>query len=177
MSELQTERLVLRPWAESDRGLLARLGADPDVVRYIGDGQPWSPERAEDVSRQIGRHWDAHGFGWRVAVEGTAAIGFIALNYLGEGTAGLSPEEFEIGWWLDPRAWGRGLAREGARAVRDEAFGRVGAPSIVARLQPENVASAGVAANLGMSPQFDTTGRFGEPLRVYRLTGPAPASR
>lgn len=177
MSELETERLVLRPWAESDTDFLARLGANPEVVRYIGDGQPWSRERAEDVSRLIGEHWDAHGFGWRVAVEGSEAVGLIALNYLGEGTAGLSPEEFEIGWWLDPPCWGRGLAAEGARAVRDEAFGRVGAPSIVARLKQENLASAGVATNLGMSPQFDTTGRFGEALRVYRLMGPAPASR
>lgn len=97
MSELHTERLVLRPWAESDAEFLAKLGADPEVVRYIGDGQPWSPERAREVAQLIGEHWDTHGFGWRVAVEGTAAVGFIALNYLGEGTAGLSPDEFEIG--------------------------------------------------------------------------------
>jgi RimJ/RimL family protein N-acetyltransferase len=146
------------------------------VVRYIGNGEPWSPERATEVSERLAEHWEAHGFGWRVAFEGPSAVGLIALNYLGEGTAGLSPEEFEIGWWLDPGAWGRGLATEGARAVRDEAFGRVGAASIVARLRVENLASAGVATKLGMSPEFDTTGRFGEPLRVYRGRYAPPSS-
>ncbi len=167
---LETDRLLLAEWSDSDLALLARLSADPRVVRYVGDGQLWSPERAADVSGAMVKHWRANGFGWRVATEKESgeAVGFIALNYLGEGAAGLDANEFEIGWWLDPRAWGHGFASEGARAVAREAFERLGAPSIVARLQPDNLASARVATQIGMEHELDTTGRFGEPVAVYR---------
>jgi RimJ/RimL family protein N-acetyltransferase len=77
--------------------------------------------------------------------------------------------EYEIGWWLTPSAWGRGLAREGAGAVRDEAFERVGAPSILARIQPANAASLAVAAAIGLRYESQSVGRGGEPIAVLRL--------
>lgn len=168
---LKTARLLLPQWSDSDAALLERLSADPRVARYIGDGQLWSPEKAGDVSQGIVEHWRANGFGWRVAVEkeSVESVGFAALNYLGEGTAGLAQDEFEIGWWFAPSVWGRGFASESARAVCQEAFQRVGAPSVVARLQPDNLASARVATRIGMSHEFDTNGRFGERVAVYRL--------
>jgi RimJ/RimL family protein N-acetyltransferase len=77
--------------------------------------------------------------------------------------------EYEIGWWLAPSAWGRGLAREGAAAVRDEAFERVGAPSILARVSPANAGSLAVAAAIGLRHDTESTGRTGEPIAVLRL--------
>jgi RimJ/RimL family protein N-acetyltransferase len=169
--ELETARLLLVAWSESAETLLARLSSEPRVVRYIRDGRCWSHQRSAEVSRAILGHWQEHGFGWRVAIEKQSLepVGFIALNYLGDGTARLEPNEFEIGWWLDPGAWGRGLASEGARAVCEEAFASLRAPSVVARLQPANRASARVAERLGMSLEFETTGAAGEPVAVYRL--------
>jgi [ribosomal protein S5]-alanine N-acetyltransferase len=169
--KLETARLLLPEWSDFDAALLARLSADPRVVRFIGDGQRWSAEKAAEVSRAMVEHWRANGFGWRVAIERESdeLVGFVALNRVGEGTAGLEPDEFEIGWWLLPSVWGRGFASEGARAICQEAFTRVGAPRVVARLQPDNVASARVATHIGMSHEFDTTGRFGELVAVYRL--------
>jgi RimJ/RimL family protein N-acetyltransferase len=116
-------------------------------------------------------HWRDHDFGWRVVIDraAEAEVGFVTLNYLGDGTAGLDPDEFEIGWWLVPGAWKRGLASEAASRVRDEAFERVRAASLVARLQPANRASAAVAERLGMSYELETTGRFAEVVAVYRL--------
>jgi len=168
---LATARLLLPEWSDSDAALLTRLSADPRMVRYIGNGQRWSGEKAADVSRGMVEHWRANGFGWRVVVEKRSgeALGFAALNYLGEGTVGLDADELEIGWWLLPSAWGRGFASESARSICEEAFRRVGAPSVVARLQPENVESSRVATRIGMSHDFDTTGRFGERVAVYRL--------
>jgi RimJ/RimL family protein N-acetyltransferase len=97
-------------------------------------------------------------------------IGFAALNFAGEGTVDLDASEFEIGWWLDPAVWGRGFAREGARAIRDEAFTELAAPSVVARIQAGNVASVRVAEAVGLMFDFETRGSMGEPLAVYRLS-------
>lgn len=169
---LETDRLLLCPWSETHTALLARLSSKPDVVRYIGSGIPWAPSTAAEVAaRQLG-HWREHGFGWRAAIEKATGerVGFMTLNVAGEGTLGLDPSEHEIGWWLDPAAWGRGFAREGGRAMRDEAFGSLRATSVVARIQPENEASIGVARAVGLGFDFRTTGRSAEPVDVYRLT-------
>ncbi len=65
---------------------------------------------------------------------------------------------------------GQGLATEDAAALRDEGFGRVGLPRIIARLQVPNVASARVAETIGMRLEREACGRHREPLRIYELT-------
>ena len=84
-------------------------------------------------------------------------VGVLALQPIGGATLGdlegIDPEAIEIGWWVDPELWGRGYATEGALAVRDEAFGRVGLERLLARLLPENRASAAVAGKIGL--RFD----------------------
>ena len=100
-SPLHTARMTLDPWAESDFKLLGDLARTPAVMRYIGDGTPWSDARIADVGAHVVEHWRRHGFGWRVARTGGAAIGLIALNFAGEG-AGVNATEYEIGWWRSP---------------------------------------------------------------------------
>jgi RimJ/RimL family protein N-acetyltransferase len=114
-------------------------------------------------------HWRDHGFGWRAAVErdSGADVGLIALNRA-EGAAGLADDDFEVGWWIDPVHWGNGYATEGGRAIVDEAFTRLDAPSVVARVQPENAASLRVAAALGLTVENDAVDRFGKPVRILR---------
>jgi RimJ/RimL family protein N-acetyltransferase len=171
---LHTDRLRLEPWGGEHAEMLVALSAMPEVMRHIGPGVTWTSARARARAAEAERHWEVHGFGWRAAIDRSTgvAVGFIGLNHVGEGTIGLDPGEHEIGWWLDPDVWGRGLAREGAAAVRDEALGRVGAPSLIARVQPANAASVAVAEAVGLRFDVTTTGRWGEPVAVYRLTDP-----
>jgi RimJ/RimL family protein N-acetyltransferase len=165
---LRTARLTLDPWTESDLKLLGDLARTPAVMRYIGDGTTWTDARIADVAAHIAEHWRRHRFGWRVARMDGAPVGFIALNFAGQG-GGVDADEYEIGWWLAPSAWGRGLAREGATAVRDEAFERVGAPSILARISPANAGSLAVAGAIGLLNERQSIGRGGEPIAVLRL--------
>ena len=168
---LQSERLQLEMWGAQHAEMLVWLSSLPEVMRFIGPGGPWSREWAEEVAERQRQHWAAHGFGWRPATETATGelVGFIALNFAGEGTSRLDPGEYELGWWLAPQASGRGLAREGAAAIRDEAFDALGAPSVVARIQPGNKRSIAVAQATGLTYDFSTTGRSGEPVVVYRL--------
>ncbi|HLH65063.1 MAG TPA: GNAT family N-acetyltransferase [Solirubrobacteraceae bacterium] len=169
-STLVTDRLRLRPWAQGDLALLQRLACTPAVVRHVGDGSAWSAARIAQVAQANTEHWRAHSFGWRVAlpIGGGQPVGLFALSFAGAG-AGVDAGEHELGWWLAPEAWGRGLAREGAAAMRDEAFERVGAPSVVARIAPANVRSLAVAAAIGLRHERDGVGRHGEPIRILRL--------
>jgi RimJ/RimL family protein N-acetyltransferase len=168
---LHTARLRLEPWNEAHAGLLGELSADPRVMRYIGDGSPWGEQRVRDVCAAVADHWRRHGFGWRAILdrESGRGIGVGMLGFPGEG-AGIDPADHEIGWWLAPDEWGRGLGREAGAALRDEAFSEaIAAPSVVARIQPGNAASLALAAALGLAYETDSTGRGGEPIVVLRL--------
>jgi RimJ/RimL family protein N-acetyltransferase len=166
---LQTARLTLEPWSPAADRLLAELARTPAVVRYIADGTIWSDARIAATGAQAAEHWRTHGFGWRLAREGDTPVGFMALSFAGEG-AGVAADEYEIGWWLAPAAWGRGLAREGAQALRAEAFDRLDAPSILARIQPGNHRSLSVAQAIGLRWETETRGRAGEAIAVLRLS-------
>lgn len=72
-------------------------------------------------------------------------IGFCGLDHLWGG------EEIEIGYWLAPDYWGKGLATEAAQAVLRYGFGRLGLLRIVAVAHPENQASIRVLEKLGMA--------------------------
>lgn len=159
MDVLATERLQLERLDEVHRAHFGRMCADPRVMRFIGDGSLWGPDRFNETFDEKLRHWEEQGFGWRAACarEDGQWVGVLALQPIGGGTLGdlegVDPEAIEIGWWVDPELWGRGYATEGALAVRDEAFGRVGLERLLARLLPENRASAAVAGKIGL--RFD----------------------
>jgi RimJ/RimL family protein N-acetyltransferase len=173
-SILHTPRLRLEPWAPAHGALLARLAALPEVMRHVGSGATWTPAEAEERSARMLVHWRTHGFGWRAAVERASGrtIGLIALNLAGPDVPELDDDEHEIGWWIDPAAWRRGYATEGGRAIVEEAFGRLAASSVVARVRPANSASLRVAAALGLEPERDAVDRLGLPVRILRLANP-----
>src|SRR2546425_479431 len=97
----------------------------------------------------------------------------VALNRLdGAATRMMRRGDLEIGWWLARSAWGRGYASEAAAAARAEAFGRLACTRLIARVRPENAASAKVAERLGMHLLGGDVGRSGEPILVYGLDRP-----
>jgi RimJ/RimL family protein N-acetyltransferase len=174
---LTTARLTLPAWHRRFEPDLLRLSSDPRVMRYIGNGLPWDRDEAVRRHEMILGHWAEHGFGWRAILcrEDDAFLGIAALNRLGHTVPGIGESAIEIGWWVDPRAWGHGVATEAATAIRDEAFGRLGAAPLVARFQPANHGSERVMVKLGMTLHGDTVGAAGETVRVYTMDAPAEA--
>jgi RimJ/RimL family protein N-acetyltransferase len=170
MRTLTTARLELRPWQEDFAADLARLSSDSRVMRFIGDGRPWSWERTADRHQECLRHWAEHGFGWRGIIDNGEFAGVAALNRLGTLVPGIEEDAIEIGWWVDPRSWGRGIATEAALALRDEAFGDLDAERIAARYQPANEASGRIMVKIGMRVHGDAPGTGGRPVRVYGLS-------
>ncbi len=138
---LETERLLLRPFRESDLDVLARLNVDPRFMRYIG------PVVTRDDSwRQLAMlvgHWELRGYGPWAAEHQGQLIGRIGL-WRPEGWPDL-----EVGWAIDPDFWGQGLATEGARAALDQAALALGRHDPVSVIRPDNAASIRVAEKLG----------------------------
>lgn len=143
---LESERLRLATWSREDWREFKLLATDPQVLRYIGSGAPWADERIQEfVSRQCG-HWEKSRFClWKLLPKDSdKVIGICGLQPLAE------LGEIEIGWWLTPAHWGKGLATEAARLAMSYGFEVARLDRIVAIAQPANRASLRVMEKLGM---------------------------
>ena len=168
MSELETERLLLRQFRDSDLDAMARMSSDPDVMRFIGEGKP--QDRA-DVWRGIAQHlghWQLRGYGnWAAVDKATGeCVGRIGL-WNPEGWPGL-----EVGWLLARSHWGRGLATEGGRAARDWAFATLDADHLISVIHPDNTPSIRVAERLGETFERPSEIR-GTPVLIYGMSRPS----
>jgi len=135
-------------------------------MRYIGDGQPWTDQRARAfVARQMALFAERGCCLWKLVPKpGAQLIGFCGLQPLPE------TDEIEIGWWLARACWGRGLATEAARAALRDGFARVGLRRIVAIAQPANTASIHIMRKLGMQFERLTQSR-GIPVELHAIVG------
>ena len=151
MPTIETERLWLRMFSPEDLDELARLFRDPQVMKYVGDGQPVSREEAERALTSIIKQWQTHGFGRWAAVDKRTKefVGFGGLRSL-FGTP-------EVVYHLAPAHWGKGLATELARAALRFGFEDRGFDRIVAIAKPLNAASIHVMEKLGMRYEMHTS--------------------
>jgi RimJ/RimL family protein N-acetyltransferase len=168
---ISTPWLVLRRWREDDVAPMSAINADPEVMRWIGDGSVRDEQQTKASIDAWEREWDRHGFG----------LFALELRNTGEliGFAGLAVPEFlpevmpavEIGWRLGRPFWGRGLATEAARAVLR--FGLIdrGLARVISIAQLGNDASERIMGKLGMQLDRETDDlTCGRPVRVYAIT-------
>ncbi|MFE3627360.1 GNAT family N-acetyltransferase [Streptomyces goshikiensis] len=170
MTEIRTPRLLLRRWSDDDLVPLSEINADPEVMRWIGDGSTLDLDRtAEDIER-FEDEWDEEGFG-PFAVELLASGELI-------GVVGLSVPEWlpevlpavEITWRLGRSYWGQGYASEAAQATLEFALQDRGLDRVVAINRAGNDDSENVIRKLGMEPDRDTTDpEHGHLLQVHTI--------
>lgn len=151
MTPTRTERLILRPWRDSDGDSFAALCADPEVMAHLL-GVKSREEIAASVDR-IREHFDREGFGlWAVEVPGEADfIGFVGLVRV-PYQAHFTPA-VEAAWRLARAHWGKGYATEAAAAAAAVEFGfaRLNLDEVVAMTVPANARSRRVMEKLGMT--------------------------
>jgi RimJ/RimL family protein N-acetyltransferase len=144
--EIETARLRLRPLTADDEADLLRLGTDPEVMRFLNQGRPLTPEENRERLGVVLEHWRKHGFGiWAVIERGSGAfVGRCGLRH----TEDLP--DVELAYGIHKAYWGRGLMTEAAAASLACGFERLGFERIVAMALPENVASWRVMEKVGM---------------------------
>src|SRR5512142_903784 len=144
-SSLETERLLLRQFRDSDIDAYAAMCADAEVMRYIGEGKPLSRDDAWRNMAMVAGHWSLRGFGmWAVEERNTGAfVGRVGLYY---------PEGWpdrEVGWALARPHWGKGYALEAALASLTHAFETLHWARAISLIDPENRRSIRLAERLG----------------------------
>jgi RimJ/RimL family protein N-acetyltransferase len=162
--ELQTRRLVLRPFRENDVDRLAELMANRDFMRFSSG--PYTREQTQGVLNKF-LSWNEARLPSPFAVvlrENNAVLGYCGFLHHSE-----VPEEVEIGYRLDSKYWNRGLITEAARAVRDHAFIDLKLPRLISLVHPDNVPSRRVAEKIGMTVEKQITFR-GFPTNVFSLS-------
>ena len=179
---LETDRLILRPWRETDANAYAALQSDPIVRRFFP--APLTPDQARaDLAGHIEKR-AANGFHFMAAElkAGGDFVGLIGIGKVPDITRAAIPShpDVEIGWVIHHRFWGQGLAPEGAAAWRDYAFETLDLPELVAFTAAINTPSQRVMEKIGMArdPQDDYLHpriAEGHPLRPhvrYRIANP-----
>jgi RimJ/RimL family protein N-acetyltransferase len=143
-------------------------------MRFVGDGSPWSEERARAVGRALHEYWRRHGFGWRSVVERDSGrfVGFVGVAHVGENLAGLDEDELELGCWIDPAFWRHGFAAQASQAVLDETFARPGTRSVIVVIRAGHDASLRGAQKLGFAFERRVEWQPGVDALVARLSRP-----
>ncbi|MEU9385803.1 GNAT family N-acetyltransferase [Streptomyces sp. NPDC048279] len=158
MAELRTDRLLLRPWRDSDLAPWAALNADPEVREHLGD--PLTREQSDASVARFQAEFDRRGYGWW-AVEVRATGEFIGFAGLDEVDEDVPFTGVEIGWRLARAAWGQGYATEAALAVLAHGFDTLGLGEILAVTTAANLRSQAVMRRIGMTR--DPAGDFDDP--------------
>lgn len=145
---MQTVRVRLEGWSHAHFGCFAGIARDPDVMRFINGGLPWTDNEIRGFIRGQMRHRAQDGFClWRIVRRPDGkTLGFCGLQPFKLENR----REVEIGWWLAKRYWRRGLATETARLAMRHALEIAGLARVIAIAMPQNAASRHVMHKLGM---------------------------
>ena len=143
---LQTARLRLRPFADTDADVLFALHSNAFVLRYW-DSPPWTaPARAERFLATC-RQMADEGTGARLVMERASDGTF--LGWCGLSRWNPDYRSASLGYVLDEAAWGHGYATEAARALLQWAFDTLDLNRVQAEADTRNLASARVLEKLG----------------------------
>lgn len=146
---IETDRLILRRWRDSDVEPFYAMGQDADVMRYLGPAM--SREDCAAAVERMNALADRTGSCFW-AVERRADGAFIGFCGIKDGPAETPIADLpEIGWRLSRDAWGQGLAREGAQACLDQAWATTAVSHVYAITVPANTRSWGLMERLGMA--------------------------
>jgi [ribosomal protein S5]-alanine N-acetyltransferase len=169
---LQTPRLRLRPFEESDAAALFAIASNPNVTRYT----LWDAHRTIDDTFVFLR--DYAGASYLEGMPDPYALELVETGALAGATgahwATQKNKCLEFGFWLAERLWGRGLAAEAGRALVTHLFASYDVERVQAHCFAENTASARVLEKLGLTYEgahrsaLFHRGRFWD-LRMYAV--------
>lgn len=158
---ITTERLIIRPFTESDLDAIHAIWSDPGVMEAV-PSQPRDRAKSRAKLSEKITHHARHGFSkWAVTDKGSGSvIGECGLQYLED-----SPD-IELGYKISRTRWGQGLATEAARACLEWALAER-PEQVVAIVDAANARSARVLSKIGMV-RDGTIFRYGHEWNLYR---------
>jgi RimJ/RimL family protein N-acetyltransferase len=164
---LETKRLLLRPWRESDAQECFRYASDPDVGPIAG----WPPHTNIDTSRLIIKEVLSVPETYAIVLKETdLPIGCIALKMGKYTDLTDKKDECELGFWLGKPYWGQGIMPEASEEILRHGFEDLGMRKIWCGYYDGNNQSRRVQEKLGFIHQW-TRKNVDVPLMHEKRTG------
>ena len=117
---IETERLILRPWGETEAPVLFRYAADPDIGSVAGWPPHTSVENSLEIIRTVFSAPETYAVVLKDTGEPVGSCGIMFSDSL--HSADMKQGEAEIGYWLGKPYWGQGLIPEAVRALLSRCF-------------------------------------------------------
>ena len=162
-SQLETERLILRPMLQTDFEALHLIFTDANVMAAFNHPLFTGEQMQRWLQRNLD-HQNEFGYGlFSVILKKTGElIGDCGLEQMEDQDAA------ELGYDLRSDFWNRGYATEAAIAGRDYAFDVLRLPRLISLIRVGNLASKRVAEKVGMTLVEEFT-RYGIQYWKYSL--------
>ncbi len=169
---LETSRIILRPWQDSDAAVLYKWASDPDVGPRAG----WAPHQSVEESLEVIRtvfHQDSN---WAIEFrEAGEAVG--AMGYGPSCECRLPAREGEpiAGYWIAKPYWNKGICTEALELMIKHIRDATDIHSLISGHFVDNPASGRVMEKCGFIPTGETVidetqyQGAGRPIRVLRL--------
>lgn len=157
---METERLILRKYAEEDKTDFIELFTDTVVMKHVGDGVLSREKAVAFWNKLFGRLYPEGYDIWAVFVKND-------FRYIGH--AGIYPrphpheKDWEFVYFLNQKSWGKGYATEIARRIVEYAFEELKLPEVFATVDDDHKASIHVLEKAGMkfkNYEYDEAGRY-----------------
>lgn len=124
---LETNRLILRPWRDTDAEELYKYAKDPAVGPIAG----WNVHTSVEYSRNIIKEVLSRPDTFAVVLKDTSLpVGSIGLMDKTAADAPVTDSERELGYWIGVPYWGQGLIPEAAREIIRFGFEQLGLSAI-----------------------------------------------
>ena len=164
---LETKRLILRPWEESDAEECYKYAKDPLVGPICG----WRPHTSAEESKVIIKNVlsvpETYAVVWK---ETNLPVGNIALKMGTDTDLTEKEDECELGYWLGVPYWGKGIMPEAAEEVLRHAFEDMEMKKVWCAYYDGNEKSKRVQEKCGFQYQWTTYG-VDVPLLQEKRTG------
>lgn len=115
----ETDRLILRPWEESDAESLYEYAKDPEVGPIAGWPVHTSIENSKEIIRDVLSGEEVYAVCLKAD---NRAIGSIGLIKPEQSHTKAEPDEIEVGYWIGVPFWGQGLIPEALRRIQEHVF-------------------------------------------------------
>lgn len=150
---METKRILLRHWRESDAEMLYKYASDPEVGPHAG----WSPHKSVEESLEIIRTLFNSDHMWAIVLKETdEVIGCMGYFIHGESNINIGENDVEAGYWIARPYWNQGICTEALRLLIDYCFIEKGFDNIWSDYFVDNPASGHVMEKCG----FKDTGEI-----------------
>ncbi len=150
--ELETKRLLLRPFLTADAEVLFKMDSNPNVHRYLWQKPTQQLEESRLLIEYIHKQYVENNIGRFATIlkDTNEFIGWTGIKYVNDHVENGQTNFYDYGYRLNEAFWGKGYATEASEAWLDYGFAQMNIQTLHAFTHHANGASNQILSKLGM---------------------------